>query len=63
MAETIVMQLRPKFQELRDARTYSEPQVKNILFGFARDYEKKCSLPKMRAKKLRQLIDEVFNFD
>lgn len=58
MAETIKLQLRPKFQELRDARTYTEVQVKTILYAFARDLG--C---RWRAGKLRQFIDTAFNFD
>lgn len=58
MAEAIKLQLRPKFQELRDARTYTEVQVKKILFNFARDIG--CQ---WRADKLRQFIDTAFDFD
>lgn len=60
MSETkaIVLKLRPKFQELRDCRTYTEPQVKEILYGYARD------LGDRRHKKtIMAEIDEIFNFD
>lgn len=59
MSETkcIVLQLRPKFQELRDARTYTEPQVKNILFNFARDLGCNWSKPKLEA-----FIETAFDF-
>ena len=60
MAETqaLILELRPKFQELRDRRSYSEPQVKQILFAFARDLG--C---KWRKKRLDAFIETVFNFD
>lgn len=56
--KAIILQLRPKFQELRDARTYTEPQVKRILLGFAHDIGCEWS-----DERLRQLIEAVFNFD
>lgn len=60
MAETqaIIMQLRPKFQELRDARTYTEAQVKRIMYAFARDLG--C---KWRKDRLEKFIDTAFDFD
>lgn len=59
MAEkAIMLQLRPKFQQLRDERTYTERDVKNILYAFARDLG--C---KWRADKLRRFIETAFNFD
>ena len=60
MAETkaLILELRPKLQELRDARSYSDPQVKQILFAFARDLG--C---KWRKKRLNEFIETVFNFD
>ena len=57
-AKCIIMQLRPKFQELRDSRTYEESEVKEILFGFARDLG--C---KWDDERLRDFIETVFNFD
>lgn len=53
-----MLQLRPKFQQLRDERTYTERDVKNILYAFARDLG--C---KWRADKLRRFIETAFNFD
>lgn len=50
--------MRPKFLELRDARTYTEPQVKKILFGFARDLG--C---KWNDEELHAFIETVFDFD
>lgn len=50
--------MRPKLQELRDARTYTEVQVKQILYAFARDLG--C---KWRKKRLDEFIGSVFNFD
>lgn len=59
MAETaLLVEMRPKFQELRDKRTYSEVQVKQILYAFARDLG--C---KWRKKRLDEFIGSVFNFD
>ena len=60
MAETkaMILQLRPKVQELRDARTYTEPQVKRILFAFARDLG--C---KWRKDRLEKFIETAFDFD
>lgn len=52
------MQLRPKFQELRDARTYNEVQVKRILFAFARDLG--CE---WEDEELKQFIATAFDFD
>lgn len=54
----IVMKLRPKFKELRDERTYTELQVKDILYHFARDLG--CKWEKDRLKKF---IDTAFDFD
>lgn len=56
--KALILQMRPKFQELRDARTYTEVQVKDILFGFAHDLGVKWS-----DEDLRRLIDTVFDFD
>lgn len=60
MAETqaLILEMRPKFQELRDLRSYSEPQVKQILYAFARDLG--C---KWRKKRLDAFIETVFDFD
>ena len=54
----MILQLRPKFQELRDARTYKEAGVKRILFEFARDIG--CDWPDA---KLRAFIEQCFDFD
>ena len=56
--KALILQLRPKFQELRDKRTYPEPAVKRILFGFARDLGCDWS-----DKRLRSFIDKCFDFD
>lgn len=59
MAETaLLVKLRPRFQELRDKRTYMEAQVKQILYAFARDLG--C---KWNDKRLREFIETVFDFD
>lgn len=54
----LIKQLRPKFQELRDKRTYTEVQVKQILYAFARDLG--C---KWRKKRLDAFVETVFDFD
>lgn len=56
--KALILQMRPKFQELRDARTYTEVQVKEILFGFAHDLG--ITWPD---EDLRRFIDTVFDFD
>ena len=56
--KAIILELRPKFQELRDARMYSEESVKEILYSFARDLG--C---KWRADRLRKFIESAFDFD
>ena len=59
----IVMKLRPKFKELRDDRTYTESDVKTILYAFARDYEHRRSVkPPMRADALKKFIASAFDF-
>lgn len=55
--KAIMLQLRPKFEELRGERSYKEHQVKNILFAFARDLG--CT---WRADRLRKFIDTAFDF-
>lgn len=52
------MELRPKFQELREARMYSEAAVKRMLFTFAKNTG--CDWPD---EELRQVIEEAFDFD
>ncbi len=56
--KALILQMRPKFQELRDARTYTEVQVKDILFGFAHDLG--CMWPD---EELRAFIETAFDFD
>lgn len=60
MGETkaLILKMRPKFQELRDKRTYKEAHVKRILFKFARDLGCDWS-----DKKLNDFIETVFDFD
>ena len=53
----IIMQLRPQFEELGDAPTYTEVQVKEVLFAFARDLG--C---KWHADKLRRYINLAFDY-
>lgn len=53
-----MIEMRPRLQELRDNPTYEEQQVKEILFGFARDLG--CKWDEMR---LREFIETVFDFD
>ena len=65
MAETAAktLALFPKVPELSENRHYSESDVKKILYGFARDIEKRRGLKPWRSKKLRDFIETVFNFD
>lgn len=59
MAEqALILQLRPKLQELRDARMYTEAGVKRIMFEFARDIGCKWSDTRLRA-----FIEQCFDFD
>lgn len=59
MAEqALLVKLRPKFQELRDARLYREDGVKRILYRFARNIGCKWS-----DEKLQATIEKCFNFD
>lgn len=53
--KALILKLRPKLDELKDEHTYSEDEVKHILFGFARDLGCKWS-----DEKLREFIDTVF---
>lgn len=53
-----IVEMRPKFQQLRNQRTYTEVQVKEILYGFAHDLG--C---KWDDKKLKAFIETVFDFD
>ena len=65
MAETAAktLSLFPKVQEIAENRVYPDQQVKKILYCFARDIEQKRDLKPWRAKKLRDFIETVFNFD
>ena len=56
--KAIILELRPKFQELRDARTYSEASVKRIMFAFARELG--IDWPD---DELREFIASAFDFD
>ena len=54
----LILTLRPRWQQLRDERKYTELQVKDILFGFAHDLG--CKWPD---DELRAFIDSAFDFD
>ena len=60
MAETkaIILSLNPDKQKLRDERTYTEPQVKRIMYSFARDLGFKWD-----KKRLEAFIETAFDFD
>ena len=59
MAEqALLIKMRPKFQELRDARLYEEKDVKRILSKFARSTGCKWS-----DERLNAFIEKCFNFD
>lgn len=54
----IIMELRPPKVSERDKRVYREPQVKQIMYAFARDLG-----INWRADKLRKFIETAFDFD
>lgn len=56
--KALILQLRPKFQELRDKRTYSEASVKRIMFTFARELGNDWP-----DDELREFIASAFDFD
>ncbi len=56
--KALILELRPPKVSERDKRVYREPQVKQIMFAFARDLG--C---KWRADKLRKFIETAFDFD
>ena len=56
--KALILQLRPKFQGLRDKRTYKEAHVKRILFTFAREIG--CD---WEADELRDFIETAFDYD
>lgn len=59
MAESaLIVRMLPKYQQLRNERTYTEVQVKKILFGFAHDLGCEWS-----DKEIKEFIDTVFDFD
>ena len=53
-----IIKLFPDKQELRDKRTYTEADVKKILYCFARDL--RCKWTK---KRLEAYIETAFDFD
>ena len=55
--KTLILKLVPRYQQLRNERTYSEQQVKNILFAFARDLGCKWSEARLHA-----FIESAFDF-
>lgn len=58
MAESaLLIQLRPRYQQEREKRVYSEKHLKQLMFLFARDIGCKWS-----DKKLKAFIDEQFEF-
>lgn len=56
--KALILELRPPKVSERDKRVYREPQVKQIMYAFARDLG--C---KWRADKLRKFIETAFDFD
>lgn len=56
--QALIVKLAPRYLQLRNERTYTEVQVKNILYAFARDLG--C---KWTEAKLRAFIESVFDFD
>lgn len=58
-----IIPFRPAHVQERDSRTYQERDVKNILYAFARDYERRRNVNPMRADALRKFIASAFDFD
>lgn len=56
--KALILELRPAKVSERDKRVYREPQVKQIMYAFARDLG-----IKWRADKLRKFIETTFDFD
>ena len=56
--KALILELHPTQVSERDKRLYREPQVKQIMYAFARDLG-----IKWRADKLRKFIDTAFDFD
>ena len=56
--KALILELRPPKVSERDKRVYREPQVKQIMYAFARDLG-----IKWRADKLRNFIETAFDFD
>lgn len=53
--QSLLLQLRPQAGRLQEERRYTDSDVKEMLFAFARDLG--C---KWRSDKLRRVIDEAF---
>lgn len=56
--KALIVNMRPEPRKLQDERTYTEAQVKAILYGFARDLGCKWS-----EKELKAVVETVFDFD
>ena len=56
--KALILELRPPKVSERDKRLYREPDVKRIMYAFARDLG-----VKWRADKLRKFIETAFDFD
>lgn len=58
-----IIEFRPAQVQARDERTYTESDVKTILYAFARDYEHRRSVkPPMKADALKKFIASAFDF-
>ena len=57
-SKALILKMRPKIFELRDERIYTEVQVKDLLFAFARDLGIKWS-----DEELNNFIETAFDFD
>lgn len=60
--KALILEMRPKFKELRDKRTYTEVQVKAILLGFAHDIARIKGY-QLSDEWINALIEDTFNFD
>lgn len=57
-SKALILKMRPKIFELRDERIYTEVQVKDLLFAFARDLG--ITWPD---GELNDFIETAFDFD
>ena len=58
-----IIEFRPAQVQERDSRVYQDGDLKQILYAFARDYERRRKIDHpMRADALKKFINLAFNF-